>query len=255
MKIPYAVISVSNSYERIKNVKEIEKVFGYEKENIKFYDGRNNDDVLEFKKTFPNIDPNSYAKKRDGGPQSRPFNRAKGEAGIWMSNISAWKYVIDNDLDSLLLFEDDCIVEKEDLEIFFEKVKENNYDLYSVGLYAEALYFTNSGARKMLDAAAEQFQLCPFDEGLFNMHTSKKIISNGIAGYREQIDDWSKQSLINKDIIFIQSYHNPNQSNKIYSEISDSIYAGTGYVIPSGPFDPNGKYEGTGLFDFLMSED
>lgn len=222
MKISYSIISVSNSKERIENVNKIEKIFGYKKENIKYYNAKNNNDVLEFIQNFPEINPNSYAKNRDGGHNSRPFNRAKGEAGIWMSNMSAWKYVIDNNLEEMILFEDDCIVEEENLAYLFEKIKNNKYDVYLVGLYGEAYYFTNLGAKKMLEHAKEYFELGPFDEGVYNMTNSQKIFSNGPAGYIYQINNWSNDFLKEKNVIFLQSYFNPKEINKINSEISTS---------------------------------
>jgi hypothetical protein len=218
--IPYSVISISKSEKRLNNIKNIENCFGYKKESIRFYNSKIETDVKEFKELFPNFNIKDYAKNRSGGPQSRPFNRALGEAGVWMSHMAAWRHIVDNDLEHMIVFEDDCIVIRDQVETFFEKIACNDFEVYCVGQYGEAFYIKNSGARKMLDACMEEFYKCPLDEGIYNMHKSKKIYSNGISSYRVA-DEGIKANL---DIIFTQSYHyhTPNSNQFMDSEISDT---------------------------------
>jgi len=48
-----------------------------------------------------------------------------GEIGVWLSTITAWEYLVESDLEALLVFEDDAIVELN----FNERLKEYIDDL------------------------------------------------------------------------------------------------------------------------------
>jgi hypothetical protein len=220
MRIPYAIISISKNKNRINNVKKIQNVIGFDKENVKFYDAKNLLDQKDFEKTFLEFKIKDYAKNLDGGPLARPRNRALGEAGVWMSNISCWQYVVDNNLDGMIIFEDDCIVDSTKLNYFIQKIKSSNLDVLFAGQYCEAFYVTKHGAQKLLDLCLEYFHICPMDEGLFRMWKDKKILSNGIPAYRAAEEG---RILANRDIIFLQSCfaYNENDADTMLSEIND----------------------------------
>jgi GR25 family glycosyltransferase involved in LPS biosynthesis len=146
-------------------------------DDVEYFDGNSGDglDVLNQKKIKTDV-WNPY----DG----RQFLPLPGEYGIWVSTLSVWDYIIDNDLDSLLVLEDDITLNKNAEKIIKLLVTElpANWDFLSMYSFedqnafdkntninskyihkstnqpaaAQAILYSNSGAKKLKNLLYEK---------------------------------------------------------------------------------------------------
>jgi GR25 family glycosyltransferase involved in LPS biosynthesis len=94
MNLGYTIISVDDSRKLTKD--EIRATVDLpEITDIDFVDGR---DSVQFDRFL-----------REYGTLIRGKNFFYGELGVWGSNLNAWKYLVESDLDALLVFEDDAL--------------------------------------------------------------------------------------------------------------------------------------------------
>lgn len=166
----YSIISINDrSKDNIKNNKHILKNFEFI-ENISYVDGKkiNCLDILKNNGILLNWKP--YDKRKS--------EILAGELGIWVSTINTWKYMIDNRIESLLVLEDDVILNNDFISRFNLCIKDlpKNFDFFSLYYFdehfllekdteigseyihksknqpsaAQAILYSHSGAKKML---------------------------------------------------------------------------------------------------------
>jgi GR25 family glycosyltransferase involved in LPS biosynthesis len=101
----YTIVHVNNrAKDQMDSNKKILKSFDYV-ENIEFFNGNTGNawDVINHKGIRTDV-WNPY----DG----RQFPPLPGEYGIWLSTINVLEHIVEYDLDSLLVLEDDILLEK-----------------------------------------------------------------------------------------------------------------------------------------------
>jgi GR25 family glycosyltransferase involved in LPS biosynthesis len=115
----YAIIKINDI--RIENQKKIQsELISFNYHTFKCIDGHNEEDVRDFFKDHPSI-------------KETRRTRA-GYLGHWLSFLNALYYIIDNNLESLLVLEDDAILSTtfiQDLELYMEHVPDD-YDFFAV---------------------------------------------------------------------------------------------------------------------------
>lgn len=102
---------------------------GFSFHEIDFIDGNNTE-----------IDPFLMLKEKGFNTESwKPFDNRKskmlpGEAGVWLSNIAVYEYIVENKIKNFLLIEDDAILAKnfvENFKFFIEELPKD-YDFLSL---------------------------------------------------------------------------------------------------------------------------
>jgi GR25 family glycosyltransferase involved in LPS biosynthesis len=132
-----------------------------------------------------------------------------GELGLWLSNINLFNKIINQDFNSVLLFEDDAIISNKLPEVLSNILKEvpEDFDFLSMvfpisskedyksdadlglkllcsakynhfGTYA--ILWSKSGAQKMLDILSKVGITCPIDIFMYD-YLSKKGLINGYS--------------------------------------------------------------------------
>lgn len=164
MSFSYHVISIDNS--RKENKDNIHKVMNSsitaKRESIKSFNGVNPEDIAELSKLYPEFNLDKYLET----PlyPTRPERRT-GEYGCWMSHYHAWRHMIDNNIPEMLILEDDVYIDNRILESI--KALGEGTDFMIFGHWAEAVYVSLEGAKKLVEAAMEYgFKLAPVDEYL-----------------------------------------------------------------------------------------
>lgn len=113
----FCIIKINDM--RLENQNEIVKQLSdFNEHKIRCIDGHNEDEVRLFFKNNTKI--KEIRKTR------------AGYLGHWLSFLNALNYIVDNNLESLLILEDDAILSKtfvEDLELYMSEVPEN-YDFF-----------------------------------------------------------------------------------------------------------------------------
>jgi GR25 family glycosyltransferase involved in LPS biosynthesis len=166
----YSIIKIdSRSENLISTNMNILKDFVFV-DNIDYVDARTTDckDVLD-----------RYGIKVNWSPyDKRTGNPLPGELGIWVSTINTWKYIVNNNVDMLLVLEDDIVLHNDFVNRFNECIKDlpKNFDFFSLYYFnehflleeeteigseylhksdnqysaAQGILYSNSGAKKLL---------------------------------------------------------------------------------------------------------
>jgi len=203
ISIPYTIISVDDrACENIKRTQFI--VDGKFINDIQFVDGRKTNMETYFSNLNIKITWDERAWNR------KPFD---GELGCTASQVNCLKYIVDNDIPELIVFEDDAILIdnfmdilsncRNDLpkdydfltnteEIWIGHLFDKSYDqllIDSEFVYksylsdgcSKFMMYSNSGARKMLEAYQKFGVYCPVDWFMFNLSRDK--ILNGYSTF------------------------------------------------------------------------
>lgn len=173
----YCIVSISDS--RINNVDQIKKTMGNIPENIKYCNMRSNQDRSFFRKKYPKFDFNRFAE--DPLYPTNPM-RKFGAIGCWMSHISIWDYMLNNKINEMIVFEDDCLFNKEFLDKTMTYITKNyEKELIMLGQWTEMYYIKLSAAEKLLDNSLEKGYIrCPVDEYMFEMIKTSEV--DGLYG-------------------------------------------------------------------------
>jgi GR25 family glycosyltransferase involved in LPS biosynthesis len=117
--IDYHVIYIND--ERKENRDLIDKVLNGRKHLIKSLNAKDENELNLF-----------YSKNPEFKLSWTEFK--PGEIGNFGSHYNAWKYVIENDLDNLLIFEDDCLVDENFIFIYNDLMSlvPIDYDIFSI---------------------------------------------------------------------------------------------------------------------------
>jgi GR25 family glycosyltransferase involved in LPS biosynthesis len=166
--------------DRMDNVKNICKVLGNTRVYPKVCNFKNKIDRDFFLNNFPKFADSLYAK--DAYMPMNPLRR-NGEIGCWLSHISAWTYMINNNIDHMIILEDDIALNNN----IFDKINKAtrnamNFEL-DLAFFGEGsgLYFiTNNGAKELINKAERGFQMFPLDLYMFMLVGKGKI--NGQVG-------------------------------------------------------------------------
>ena len=122
----YAIMHIDDrASENIKNNKKILKDFEFV--DIDFFDGRNGGGW-----TFlNNMGINTAAWSPYDGRTLKPL---PGEYGVWVSTILFFEYMINNNLEEMILLEDDIILESDFVDKLFKIKKDlpNSFDFLSM---------------------------------------------------------------------------------------------------------------------------
>lgn len=121
VNIAYSIMSVNNSRKDKKE--SLRSIINYPEliNKIKYYDAREDDDLLAAVKRFSDVKW-EWQKMR------------RGHFGVWASTISAWEYIAKSSYDGVLVFEDDAIVHK-DFHFLMEKYLPqlpDGWDLFTI---------------------------------------------------------------------------------------------------------------------------
>lgn len=115
----FAIVKINDI--RIESQKKIENdLESFTKHTFKCIDGHNESDVIQFFKDHPSI--------------REDRNTRAGYLGHWLSFLNSLYYIVENNLDSLLVLEDDAILSTtfiQDLELYMQHVPED-YDFFAV---------------------------------------------------------------------------------------------------------------------------
>jgi GR25 family glycosyltransferase involved in LPS biosynthesis len=111
-----------------------------------------------------------FTKDRYASDPHHNFNisRKNGEVGCWLSHISVWQYIVDNELEHMLVTEDDLSITENQLEQINQEIASRNLELIMLGGWTACYYISNSGAKKVLENAEEGFLHHPVDFYLFS---------------------------------------------------------------------------------------
>jgi hypothetical protein len=162
--IPYAIISISK--KRLENIENIEKSFGYESENVKCFDISNVEDIEYFEKKYSNFQLSNFLidKKYPTTP-----HRFFGETGCWMSHYNIWNYALENNFNDIIIVEDDCNVNENNLKNFLIKIEEEKQDVLMGGEWGEIYYLNRRALDYLVENAYEKgFKQVPVDEYIFD---------------------------------------------------------------------------------------
>jgi len=159
----YCVISIRE--DRLYNVDRIGNVLGGPRhfpDVCNFADSRIR---KEFSKNFPQFSKDVYA--------SEPFHnfnsdRKNGEVGCWLSHISAWDYMVKNNVDSMIVTEDDLLINNQQFDIIRSEVTSKSLDVIMFGGWTACYFISQNGAKILLDNAEEGFKHHPVDFYMFS---------------------------------------------------------------------------------------
>lgn len=156
----YHIISVND--KRKENIQHVKKVMGKDPEPIKSFNSANKYDVEAFVNKYPEFNLEKYLTEPTF--PTHP-TRKLGEIGIWMSYFHAWNRIVENDLDSLLILEDDVYMDENVLNSI--KLLTPAADFLVLGHWAEAVYVSNKAAKMFVETAFNDgFIRMPVDEYL-----------------------------------------------------------------------------------------
>lgn len=113
----YILIKINDKRIDTQN-KIISDLSEFNRHYVECVDGQDQDAIRKFFINNPNI------------KETRPIRY--GYAGHWISFLNAFRYIVENNIDSLLIVEDDAILSKtfiEDLEKYMSEVP-NDYDFF-----------------------------------------------------------------------------------------------------------------------------
>lgn len=128
----YTIILVNDrSIKNINKNKKILKKFDYV-DDIEFFNGNigNSWDVINHKKIRQDV-----WKPYDG----RTFPPLPGELGVWISTINVWEYIVNNNIEKMLVLEDDIRLQRrfvKKLNLCLNDLPEN-FDIFSLYYFKE----------------------------------------------------------------------------------------------------------------------
>ena len=200
-KINYHLIHIND--ERIANRNKVEEIVIGNKLDIKSLNAKDEDCVKDFYTENPEF--------KFGWHSFKP-----GEFGNFGSHYNAWKYLKNSELDSILIFEDDILIDDnfmdayelfmenvpEDYDVFSIYVDENQFDRYNRKYYVNEIVskayqdwstlcyvVSRAGAEKLcnyvenigMDMPTDWFIFRHGDKGLFNVYTLMPDVQNSVA--------------------------------------------------------------------------
>jgi GR25 family glycosyltransferase involved in LPS biosynthesis len=115
----YAIISIND--DRAENKAKLRQTFqGIPEAIVMSVNGSSIKELARARREFPEIKKTS--------------ERRLGEMGIWFSQLYAWKYLMDSDLDALLVLEDDAIPAENCREVIDEYLSylPDDFDILSL---------------------------------------------------------------------------------------------------------------------------
>jgi len=182
--VKYSITHIN--YERLSNIEKIKSVMGDGFVDVKKFNSRNPEDILEFKKLYPDFDLSVYLTSPSYTTQG---HRKLGEIGCWMSNFHLWNYVVKNDIDFFVAIEDDCYF-PEGIQDAISNMGKNK-DLFLFGEWAELYSISNKGAKDLVSSAFELgFKKMPMDEYLFIYNNSEETNTKRLTITRQLIQDY-----------------------------------------------------------------
>lgn len=184
----YHIIQIDDS--RIDNIKKIESVLNGNRLKIKTFDGHRHS--IRSKIYSENVDLKISNKLNFG------------EIGCFASHLESWKYIIENNLDNVLILEDDAMLENnfveklqysmhhipKDYDIFFafvshEMHKYFDFNKHYIGNdfvckafqdWSTLCYLiSNSGAKNIMSLVKEQGMISPVDNFILENHEAGRI--------------------------------------------------------------------------------
>lgn len=167
----YAIIHINDrSAENIKSIKDVLSEWDYI-DDISYFNGNtgNAADVLN------HIGINLNAWLPYDGRTSQPL---PGEYGIWLTTLNIFKYISDNDIDELLVFEDDITLHKDFIKNFNKCYSDlpKNYDFLSLYYFEQ---HNNTDKRTLIDSkyihkSLNQYSAC--QAMLYSNKGAKKLL-------------------------------------------------------------------------------
>lgn len=156
--INYCIVTVRE--ERKNNVDLISSIAGPDRHYPKICNYKLKEDREYFLHKYPEFTYELYA--------SEPYHnfndtRRPGEIGCWLSHVSAWDYVVKNNLKSLIVFEDDISIDKNKFNSVMKEINSTSMDMLMLGAWSSCYYITNKAARILLSHAQEGFKHHPAD--------------------------------------------------------------------------------------------
>lgn len=206
-RIPYTVIKIDNRAEQ--SLAKIHNILQYNFEyrsNIDFVDARK-DDIFDFF-SQRNININWL-----GELFGLDKNFVISELGCYASHIKALEYIVQNNIQEMIVFEDDIIISENFLNIFsvcyrdlpndydflsdntifpnYEETSTNTENILTDSLYLNKPHLQNAmlcfmmyslnGAEKLLSFIKKHGVLCPIDTLIFTLQRRNDL--NGYATY------------------------------------------------------------------------
>lgn len=158
----FSIISIND--KRKSNIEKIVEAIGSPPEKLHSFNGNKTQDIVIFKSLHPELCIDLYATE----PRV-PVNkdRRNGEIGCWMSHYHRWKHIVKNNLEDLVIFEDDCYVDKEFLERVPCVVK--NIDFVLLGNWTESVFVNKKAATMLVEMSKEHIKYGPVDEFLMSL--------------------------------------------------------------------------------------
>jgi GR25 family glycosyltransferase involved in LPS biosynthesis len=119
LKKEYVLIKINDQRQRTQ--KQIEqKLIDFNRHYVNCVDGKNTQNIINFFNDNPEI------------KETRPMRY--GYIGHWLTFINIFKYIVENNIDQLLVLEDDAILSEtfiQDLEIYLSDLPED-YDFFMI---------------------------------------------------------------------------------------------------------------------------
>lgn len=133
-----------------------------------------------------------------------------GEVGVWASNFTAWKKLLDSDYDAALLFEDDLLLEEnfyEQLIYLLNKVPED-WDFFSVFCHPNQIgrYHKDFDVNDKISKGYQDWSMLCY---MVSRQGAKKAIDFMRDGFNQPVDWFVFR---NQDIFNVYTIH-PSQKN------------------------------------------
>ncbi len=172
MKIGYTIVSINEN--RAKHKRQIrERLHFPEITDIEFVDGRSFARVQKAYENHPGL-----AGKALWG------NIKKGELGIWLSHLNAWKWLVESDYDALIFLEDDAIISQHFYCVFDDclaELVEQDWDLFSICVPDNQ--YQDFHTRVVYDDEGVPKTVVRYGEKKYNFNIGAKYIAKAYQGY------------------------------------------------------------------------
>jgi hypothetical protein len=162
MTIDYSIINISE--KRIDNVNKIESNIYGTRHFPESCDYLDKESRRNFGSRYPNYNEKTYA----SSPMVLFDKYRRGqEIGCWLSHISIWDYVINNNIDEMLILEDDVILTKTILKNVIDIKNKSSADLLMFGQYTSGYFINKKSASILKEKSEEGFTKYPVDLYIF----------------------------------------------------------------------------------------